>query len=228
MTEKPLNVVIVRNLHLHDLLSPNLFCFQVGGSLTGLFHGVVLKRLGHNVRVLERANPDNLREHGAGIMARDDVQAFLRKHDRFSDQPYFVLGEPKIQFINQNAEVTRTWDMQLYMTSWDTLYHRLRANFDELQSDYVVMGQRAPQIGSGTASYDFGCNVTNVKYNKESVELEVERSTGVRSTLFPPPARNIDRDIIPFRKAQRCMQVHSSYIGSLLLPAWLRAWHILL
>ncbi|KAI4169679.1 MAG: hypothetical protein LQ343_005501 [Gyalolechia ehrenbergii] len=161
MTEKPLNVVIV------------------GGSLTGLFHGVVLKRLGHNVRVLERANPDNLREHGAGIMARDDVQAFLRKHDRFSDQPYFVLGEPKIQFINQNAEVTRTWDMQLYMTSWDTLYHRLRANFDELQSDYVVMGQRAPQIGSGTASYDFGCNVTNVKYNKESVELEVERSTGL-------------------------------------------------
>ncbi|KAL8894991.1 MAG: hypothetical protein Q9207_008345 [Kuettlingeria erythrocarpa] len=118
MAEKSLNVVIV------------------GGSLSGLFQGIVLKRLGHNVRILERASPDGLREQGAGITAREDIQDYLNTYDRFSHQPYSP-GDASIQFINQTGKVTKTWKMQLRMTSWDTLYYRLRANFDGLESDYV-------------------------------------------------------------------------------------------
>lgn len=161
------------------LHSPESLCQQVGGSLTGLFHGVVLKRAGHNVRILERANPDGLREQGAGITARGEVQEFFSKYDRFSDQSYFVPGDPKVQFINVDAQVTRTWKLPLCMTSWDTLYYRLRANFDGLESGYVTIAQRKPELGVGSVSYEYGCNVTDVKYSDELVKVEFERSAGV-------------------------------------------------
>ncbi|KAI4161553.1 MAG: hypothetical protein L6R39_000043 [Caloplaca ligustica] len=185
-TDKPLNVVIV------------------GGSLTGLFHGVVLKRAGHNVRILERANPDGLREQGAGITARGEVQEFFSKYDRFSDQSYFVPGDPKVQFINVDAQVTRTWKLPLCMTSWDTLYYRLRANFDGLESGYVTIAQRKPELGVGSVSYEYGCNVTDVKYSDELVKVEFERSAGEGETLHADlviaadgPASGIRRMLCP-------------------------------
>ena len=178
MAEKSLNIVIVSLVRFSNFLFLNSG-EQVGGSLTGLFHGVALKRLGHNVRILERASRDDLREQGAGIVAGEEVQKFLDEHDDFSDQPYFVLGDSKIQFINQNGEVTKAWKMQLSMTSWDTLYHRLRANFDGLQSDYVTGEPRDTHIGVGAASYEYKCRTTDVKYNKGVVEVEIERSGGV-------------------------------------------------
>lgn len=184
MAEKSLNVTIVSHpcsLHLF-FLSP---AQQVGGSLSGLFQGVVLKRLGHNVRILERASPDGLREQGAGITAREDIQEYLNTYDRFSDQPYSP-GDANIQFINQTGEVTKTWKMQLRMTSWDTLYYRLRANFDGLQSEYVNTARSTPQTGEGAASYEYECNVTDVKYQKGSVDVHFERSTGVCSTQRLP------------------------------------------
>ncbi|KAI4196797.1 MAG: hypothetical protein LQ348_002240 [Seirophora lacunosa] len=165
MAEKSLNAVIV------------------GGSLAGLFQGVVLKNLGYNVRILERAGPDDLREQGAGITAREEVQDFFNKYDRFSAQPYSVQGDGKIQFIDQNGKVTETWKQQLRMTSWDTLYHRLRANFDGLKSDYVATEHHTADTGAGAASYEFGCNVTDVKYDMGTVEVKFERSTGVNGSL---------------------------------------------
>ncbi|KAI4241562.1 MAG: hypothetical protein L6R40_004542 [Gallowayella cf. fulva] len=164
-TDKRLNVVIV------------------GGSLAGLFHGVVLNRLGHNVRILERANPDSLHEQGAGIMAREDIQAFFRKYDRFPHQPYFIPGDPLLQFISQDGQVSKSWNMQLCLTSWDTLYYRLRANFDGLRSAYVAMAETEAEPALGTASYEYGCNVTDVKYNDGSVAVEFERMTGKGGTL---------------------------------------------
>lgn len=139
----------------------------------------MLKNLGYNVRILERAGPDDLREQGAGITAREEVQDFFHKYDRFSGQPYSVRGDGKIQFIDQNGKVTNTWKQQLRMTSWDTLYHRLRANFDGLKSDYVATEHHTSDTGAGAASYEFGCNVTDVKYDMGTVEVKVERSTGV-------------------------------------------------
>ena len=109
-------------------------------------------------------------------MAGEEVQKFLDEYDDFPDQPYFVLGDSKIQFINQNGEVTEAWKMQLSMTSWDTLYYRLRANFDGLQSDYVTREPRKTHIGVGTASYEYERNTTDVKYNKGVVEVKFERS----------------------------------------------------
>ncbi|KAL8988762.1 MAG: hypothetical protein Q9177_002214 [Variospora cf. flavescens] len=186
MVEKSLNAVIV------------------GGSLTGLFQGVVLKKLGCNVRILERAGPDDLREQGAGITAGEEVQNFFNKYDRFSDQPYSVLVDQKLQFIDQSGQVSKTGNIPLRMTSWNTLYYRLRANFDGLQSDYVAIDRHTPETAAGAASYEFGCNVTDVKYNMGTVEVNFERLTGGGETLHADlviaadgPASGIRRMLCP-------------------------------
>ncbi|KAL8953269.1 MAG: hypothetical protein Q9222_000874 [Ikaeria aurantiellina] len=154
MSEQPLNVVIV------------------GGSLTGLFQGIALKRLGHNVRILERASPENLREQGAGIGMRPETLEFFGKYDQFPDQPYFIPGEGNIQFFDKGANVSKAWKMQVGMSSWDMLYYRLRTNFDGLRSGYVDMGNGQIKSGDGTAIYEYGCNVTSVKYEDGRVEVE--------------------------------------------------------
>ncbi|KAI4094460.1 MAG: hypothetical protein LQ344_002209 [Seirophora lacunosa] len=194
MAEKSLNAVIV------------------GGSLAGLFQGVVLKNLGYNVRILERAGPDDLREQGAGITAREEVQDFFNKYDRFSAQPYSVQGDGKIQFIDQNGKVTETWKQQLRMTSWDTLYHRLRANFDGLKSDYVATEHHTADTGAGAASYEFGCNVTDVKYDMGTVEVKFERSTGGGETLHADLVIAADGPTSGIRR-MLCPGTERKYVG---------------
>ncbi|ESZ93047.1 hypothetical protein SBOR_6568 [Sclerotinia borealis F-4128] len=69
MTADPLNVLIV------------------GGSLTALFHGIILRRLGHHVRILERHPPSRQMSLGAGIAAMEHVQSFIEKYDE-TKTPY--------------------------------------------------------------------------------------------------------------------------------------------
>ena len=139
----------------------------------------MLKDLGHNVLIFERSTPETLSAQGAGIIARDEVQAFFRKYDHVK-QPYFVHAEPKVKFLTRDAkEVTNVWmayvslfrgvlstrDVQLAMTSWDTLYYRLRANFDGLQIDHLN-GRRLKEDRSNQAiTYQVGRTVLDLKYS---------------------------------------------------------------
>lgn len=141
---------------------------------------IILKRLGHNVRILERSN--SLSGQGAGIIAREHVQTFFSKHD-LCDKPYFVEADPRVQFVNKQAEIIRIWKAQLRLTSWDTLYYRLRANFDGLQSDYVEKPPLGDKTRDGTVSYENGCTVTHLEYRDGLVALEYEKSTEEGGTL---------------------------------------------
>lgn len=55
-------------------------------------HGIVLKRLGHNVRILNRDPTSFLESQGAGITAFEKVQEFFSKHD-LSKQLYSIHRE---------------------------------------------------------------------------------------------------------------------------------------
>ena len=93
----------------------------------------MIKRLGHHVQILEQS-PTSLRAgHAAGISAGPDVQGFFATHD-LSKQPYSIHC-PGIQFIDRDSNVKRFWKRPLEMTSWSTLYYRLRANFDGFASE---------------------------------------------------------------------------------------------
>ena len=105
----------------------------------------------------------------------------MSKHD-LCKQPYSMVADPKIQFLNRNAEVIKIWKAPLHMTSWDTLYYRLRANFDGLKSEYVPEPPKLDITRDGRASYESGCNVMDVKHSDGLVTLNFE-STGGSGTL---------------------------------------------
>jgi len=97
-------------------------------------HGIMLKRLGHNVHILEQANSARA-GHGAGMTAQEDVLEYMKMYD-LVDQDWYIKA-PKMQFVNKKGEVTRILGKELFMTSWSVLYHQLRANFDGLESVFI-------------------------------------------------------------------------------------------
>lgn len=75
----------------------------MGGSLAGLMSGIVLRRLGHTVRILERSPTVLLHDQGAGIVADGDVQAFFSKYDR-TQTPITVTSQVR-EYLNKNGDV---------------------------------------------------------------------------------------------------------------------------
>lgn len=124
-------------------------------------HAIVLKRLGHNVRLLEQ-NPDSVRiDQGAGITSGPQAQEFFKAHDH-TGLPYSVSC-PGIQILDINSNVKRWVKRPMEMSSWSVLYYRLRANFDGHHSKFC---QDVPsrEAGDGDAIFDAGKKVTNISY----------------------------------------------------------------
>ena len=149
----------------------------VGGSLGGLFAGIVLKRLGYKVTIFERSPTPLLHDQGAGIVAGGDTLEFLTRFDKTKRE--IAVTSSVRHYLNKKGEEIRREEWPQKMTryqnltsrvdrSWDLLYHVLRANFDGVSSDYV----RAPE-DTGEARYEYGCTVTAIKEDENSAEMIV-------------------------------------------------------
>ncbi|ESZ90139.1 hypothetical protein SBOR_9477 [Sclerotinia borealis F-4128] len=155
---KPMNIVII------------------GGSNTGLMHGIVLQRLGHHIRILER-NPSDIRHDlAAGITTHPEFEEFMKAHDRV-DEPWSIKS-PGVQFLDKEARVKRKMERPLQMTSWSVVYHRLRRNFDGLRSEFcggeVVRkgdGDEGMGEGEGKAEFLTGMNVISLESIEDGVEI---------------------------------------------------------
>ena len=132
----------------------------MGGSLAGLMHGIVLKRLGHAVHILNRDPTGRLESQGAGIRTGEHMGAFLEKYDRVKTP--LAVPSKTIQFIDKEAKVFRVWNRPMNLASWSVLYYRLRANFDGMRTEYCPEPP-APLSEEGEATYDIGKTVTDVK-----------------------------------------------------------------
>ncbi|KAF2083351.1 FAD/NAD(P)-binding domain-containing protein [Saccharata proteae CBS 121410] len=153
----------------------------VGGSLGGLFHGVALSRLGHNITILERNPTPLLHDQGAGVVAGSDTQNFFRTYDR-TQTPLAVTSHAR-QYLDREGNVIDYDERPQRMTSWDLLYHILRANLDGVESTYVkaVPGK---EKGDGKVVYRYGCTA------REVVRLEDE--DGVRITMEKHPDKTLE------------------------------------
>ncbi|KAF2228372.1 FAD/NAD(P)-binding domain-containing protein, partial [Viridothelium virens] len=151
----------------------------VGGSLGGLFAGTALTRLGHHVRILERNPTPLLHDQGAGIVAGGDTQAFFAKYDRSSRTTAkgkvdgLVVTSRARQYLDRRGEVIHFEERAQRMTSWDLLYHVLRAGFDGVESGYVEVPRRGE--GEGNGVYEYGCMVTGWREVEGGVEVEYEK-----------------------------------------------------
>lgn len=143
--------------------------------------GVVLKRLGHNVHILNRDPSSSMQGQGAGISALQNVQELLQSYD-ITKKPHSVLS-PQIQFLNKEGAVTKTMEVAMHLTSWNVLYYRLRANFDGLLSEYCPELPKEAPTGEGKAIYSPGKNVTDVKYTDGLVTVHFDNFEGGSGSL---------------------------------------------
>ncbi|TVY44005.1 2,6-dihydroxypyridine 3-monooxygenase [Lachnellula subtilissima] len=143
----------------------------IGGSNTGLMNGIVLKRLGHNVRILEQ-NPESKRDDfAAGITTHPIFEEFMERHDRTAES--WSIHSPGVQFLDKAAAVTRHLNKALQMTSWGVIYHHLRANFDGFSSNFCP-NPPEPEKGDGVTVFDCGKRVTGLRRITSGVEITYE------------------------------------------------------
>ena len=142
--------------------------------------GVALKGLGHHVQIFERYPATRMEGQGAGITAQADVQQFFRDYG-LSEPPYCVHS-PNIQILKRDGSVKSTLNLNFENTSWNTLYHRLRAAFDGQLSEYCRQAPETQVIESGKGIYEHGKTVTDVKVNDEGVSVYFENIDGGRGS----------------------------------------------
>ncbi|KAI9794620.1 MAG: hypothetical protein M1816_004507 [Peltula sp. TS41687] len=143
----------------------------IGGSLAGLMHGVMAKRLGHNVHILEQSPQSHRAGHGAGITAGPQALEFFAEYDLYKEP--FSIDCQGVQFIDRSSRVMRFWKRPMQMTSWSTLYYRLRANFDGLESEYCPEPPTVTEK-EGRATYAPGKRVVDISETDGSVIVECE------------------------------------------------------
>ena len=122
---------------------------------------VLLKRQGHNVRILERATSSARYGLAAGIGLAAWVKQFFDENDRLQDTPFGIPNE-FLNILDLNMNTISNMRINLRMTSWDAAYYRLRANFDGLESTHCPHPP-SMDLSDGQGVYETGTSVLRVE-----------------------------------------------------------------
>lgn len=139
--------------------------------------------MGHNVEIIEGATTSARYGTAAGIGLAAHVQAFLDQHDRLQDVP-FSLPSKCFHVLDENLKTTRDLLQGYSLTSWDSMYYRLRANFDGFASSYYP--QPPPrQSTDGNTAFHPGVRALSVHDAENSVRIEASNFiTGESKELY--------------------------------------------
>ncbi len=99
----------------------------VGGSLAGLFAGILLRSIGWEVDIYERS-PHTLDSRGGGVVLQPEViEAFQR-----AGIPHDALGVVAHEryYLQRNSDIQRM-PMRQTLTSWNLLYGSMRRHFPD-------------------------------------------------------------------------------------------------
>jgi 2-polyprenyl-6-methoxyphenol hydroxylase-like FAD-dependent oxidoreductase len=116
---------------------PTLKVVVAGGSLGGLFNAIALRSLGCEVEVFESSS-GLMKDRGAGIVFQQEVGDFLTNHEVASLESVVVPVRTR-RYLEADGTVSQEGPMPQAMTSWDMLYRKLRAAFDD---DHYHVGVR--------------------------------------------------------------------------------------
>jgi 2-polyprenyl-6-methoxyphenol hydroxylase-like FAD-dependent oxidoreductase len=98
----------------------------IGGSLGGLFTGIMLRSIGWKVDIYERS-PHTLDSRGGGIVLQPDViEAFQRAG--IPVDPLGVIARERY-YLNRDGSIKMRMPMRQTLTSWNLLYGSMRRHF---------------------------------------------------------------------------------------------------
>jgi 2-polyprenyl-6-methoxyphenol hydroxylase-like FAD-dependent oxidoreductase len=101
----------------------------IGGSLGGLFAGIVLKNLGHEVKIYEKSGK-NGESRGAGLVVQPEIIDYLQKHGVDIKETLCLPVEYR-RFIYKDGTLHHQTKLPQLMTSWEALTRQLRDIFPE-------------------------------------------------------------------------------------------------
>jgi 2-polyprenyl-6-methoxyphenol hydroxylase-like FAD-dependent oxidoreductase len=144
----------------------------IGGSMSGLLCGLLLRRSGWSVDIYERVASE-LSGRGAGIVAQGELIERLRKLGLATDELGVHITTRKI--LNARGELTRSYECPQVLTAWERVYRLLRDAFppEHYHRDRALSGF-SQDAGGVTAHFADGENVT--------ADLVVG-ADGIRSTV---------------------------------------------
>jgi 2-polyprenyl-6-methoxyphenol hydroxylase-like FAD-dependent oxidoreductase len=188
---------IILQAHYLEMPDQKKSVVIVGGSLGGLFTGVVFTRLGYNVTILERTPEAALQDQGAGIslwivippiaesltklgISGSPIVDFLAEYDRTKTPTLCADG---IHYLNRDGSIKMQVDGVGQVASWDLLYNILRANFDGgYATGYVNAAEK--KESDGKATYLSGMRVTDLQeVGSDRVKVEYENTDGSKGSL---------------------------------------------
>jgi 2-polyprenyl-6-methoxyphenol hydroxylase-like FAD-dependent oxidoreductase len=119
----------------------------IGGSLGGLFAGVLLRSIGWTVDIFERS-PHDLDSRGGGIVLQPEViQAFQRAGVRY-DASIGVVAKERV-YLARDGSVAQRIAMRQILTAWTTLYADLRRHFPAAHYHQGAVLTRFDQAANG-------------------------------------------------------------------------------
>ncbi|MDY6941205.1 MAG: FAD binding domain-containing protein [Cyanobacteriota bacterium] len=99
----------------------------IGGSLGGLFSGILLRAIGWEVDIYERSRQD-LSSRGGGIVLQPEiVEAFDRVGVAY-EAPLGVVANERL-YLERDGSIAWRTNMRQTLTSWNMLYGTMRRHF---------------------------------------------------------------------------------------------------
>jgi 2-polyprenyl-6-methoxyphenol hydroxylase-like FAD-dependent oxidoreductase len=99
----------------------------IGGSLTGLAAGILLRRIGWQVDIFERS-PQSLSDRGAGIVMQQETLELLRLCGAVEDSQVGVMLTYR-KYLNASGSIASLDTRPQLMTSWGLLYSWFHRSF---------------------------------------------------------------------------------------------------
>ncbi|KAK3627014.1 hypothetical protein LTR56_019445 [Elasticomyces elasticus] len=135
--------------------------------------GILLKRQGHHVHILEQAISSEREGQAAGIGLSAAAKAFFDEHDRLAHIPMSVEIRSLAFFDPKTMKVARQFPYKGGLTSWEFCYARLRANFDGMKSAYCPEPPDL-SVDAGTGVFESGKRVVDVASRGEKLVITAE------------------------------------------------------
>ncbi len=101
----------------------------IGRSIAGLSRGIALRCLGCDVQIYEQS-PTMLRGRGGGLVVQYEMLDWVTAHGIAALATLSIPGVER-QFLDRKGRVIRRFPNSTPFTSWDAVFHQLRAAFPD-------------------------------------------------------------------------------------------------